>query len=46
VIAAVLTPFDESARVDGQALSASAGWLLEDGGSGPLGAVLGVGVAA
>jgi dihydrodipicolinate synthase/N-acetylneuraminate lyase len=37
VIPAALTPFDESGRVDADALSATAGWLLDNGAAGIVG---------
>jgi dihydrodipicolinate synthase/N-acetylneuraminate lyase len=37
VIPAALTPFDERGRVDADALSATAGWLLDNGATGLVG---------
>ena len=37
VIPAMLTPFDESGRLDSEALFATAGWLLDNGASGLVG---------
>ena len=37
VIPAALTPFDEAGEVDADALSATAGWLLDNGVTGLVG---------